>query len=624
MNFFALSALLTATVSISLGIFVYAKGSDKPLNRSLALFSLALCVWQFAQGIGAISAQPSALFWVRVQVGAAVFLPVFFLSFIYSLLGLEAKRKNVILGMFLAAAVFIALDFTPLFIDQLTLISGLRYFPKLTPVYGAFALWLSAVFTYGLVKLIAELRRSAGEQYRKLLFVFVAVLCGFLGGGTAFFPIFQINLPVVSHFALPVYEALAVYAIVKHGLIDITIYVRKGLVYSIITALFTAVYLLLLLLARNFSQRWAPLDSELATLFTLFGIGLIFQPLRDRSQAVIDHLFFKSQYDYQEAVKSFSEKLAAAVRLEELNELIRAGLFQFFKVKEAQLCFGEQAPPWPPVLAVAIESKKKSWGRLVLREKLSGDTYSEEDRRLLSTLASQIAIAFENIQLYRQLVRSESLAAMGTLAAGMAHEIKNPLAAIQAMTQILPENISDLPFLKKYTELVPRQLGRINRIVENLLKAGRLPKLERQATDVNEILHEALDLNVDLCRKQGIEINRSLEPLPKLEADTDQLRQVFVNLILNATQAMPVGGTLSVVSRQLASRIVIEIVDTGTGIPAEALDKIFEPFFTLKENGSGLGLFTAYRILEEHGGTIEAKSREGVETRFTIKLPLTA
>lgn len=622
MSFFSVSVIFTSIASISLAIFVYSKGRNKALNQSLALLSLALAVWLFAQGMGSTAARPDlTLTWMRIQVGAAVFLPVFYLCFIFSLLGIEREKKIVIWASYLIAAIFILLDFTPLFINDLTLVRGLRYFPKLTFVYAAFALWLSASFSYGLGKLISVLRQSSGEQYKKLLFVFVAVLIGFLGGGTSFFPIFNIRLPVVSHFALPIYVAAAVYAIVKHKLIDITVYVRKGLVYSLITALLTTSYLLLLLLANNLSQKWGQYNSILVTIFTLFGIGLIFQPLRDRSQAIIDHLFFKSQYDYQETIKSFSEKLSSALRLEELNLLVRDGLLKILKAKEAEICFGDHPPTCDSVLIIPIESKGKKWGSVVLGPKLSGDDYSAEDGRLLSTLANQMAVAFENIQLYQQLVRSESLAALGTLAAGMAHEIKNPLASIKAMTQIMPENIGDQEFIGKYMEMIPRQLDRINHTVENLLKAGRAPKLERKSINVNVVLHEVLDLHVNLCQKQGVEIVRYLNDLPPIFADPDQLQQVFVNLILNAVQAMPKGGKLEVSGRVQNEQIIIQISDTGMGIPPDKLDKIFNPFFTLKEKGSGLGLFTAFRIVQEHGGVIEVKSQEGKGANFTIRLP---
>jgi len=622
MSFFAQSVFLTALASLALAAFAYFKDREKEINRSLALFSLALAIWMFAQGMSAIAAQKEAiLIWIRIQVGAAVFLPPFFLYFIFSLLELGQRMKGVLRASYLIAALFVLLDFSPLFVDRIRLFQGIKYYPELTPVYAAFALWLIATFCFGLVLLVMALRKSTGKQYNKLLYVFIASLVGFLGGGTAFFPIFNVRLPVISQLAMPLYVGVATYAIVKHKLLDITVYVRKGLIYSLVTASFTAIYLVLLLAANNFFQGWGQYNSLVATVFIVFGLGLVFQPLRERSQAIIDHLFFKSQYDYQETIKSFSEQLSSALRLEELNLLVRDGLLRILKAREAEICFGDRQPAGGSVLVVPVESKGKKWGSVVLGPKLSGDNYSAEDIRLLTTLANQMAVAFENIQLYQQLVRSESLAALGTLAAGMAHEIKNPLASIKAMTQIMPENSGDGEFLAKYAEMVPRQLDRINSILENLLRAGRAPKLERKSVNVNEILQEVLDLNANLCRKQDIELIHHLGDLPPIQADPDQLQQVFVNLVLNAMQAMPGGGRLEVTSRFEEEQIIIQVSDTGMGIPPDKLDKIFNPFYTLKEKGTGLGLFTAFRIVQEHGGTIDVKSREGEGTSFTIYLP---
>ncbi len=431
MNFFAQSVFLTSLASLALSAFAYFKGREKEINRSLALFSLALALWLFGQGMSAIAVHKEAiLLWIRIQVGAAVFLPPFFLYFIFSLLELGQRMKGLLRASYLTSFLFILLDFTPLFVDRIKLFQGVKYYPELTAVYAAFALWLVITFCFGLVLLVMALRKSTGKQYHKLLYVFIASLVGFLGGGTAFFPIFNIKLPVISQLAMPLYVGVATYAIVKHKLLDITVYVRKGLIYSLVTAAFTALYLILLLAANNFFQGWGQYNSLVATVFIVFGLGFIFQPLRERSQAIIDHIFFKSHYDYQETVKSFSEQLSSALSLEELNFMVRDGLLSILKVKEAEICFGEFPPADGSVLVIPVESKGRKWGSLVLGPKLSGDDYSAEDKRLLSTLANQMAIAFENIQLYQQLVRSESLAALGTLAAG----IRRVIVTLRATT----------------------------------------------------------------------------------------------------------------------------------------------------------------------------------------------
>jgi signal transduction histidine kinase len=287
-----------------------------------------------------------------------------------------------------------------------------------------------------------------------------------------------------------------------------------------------------------------------------------------------------------------------------------------------EIILGESKPSFTPRLTVPIMSKGQKLGDVFLGPRLSGEDYDNEDLSLLTTLTHQIAVTVENIELYQKLVRSENLATLGTMAAGMAHEIKNPLAAIKGMTQVLPENLGDKEFIKDYTELVPRQLDRINKIVENLLKAGRQPRLEKKATDLNQLLGEVLDFHENLCRQRDIIIRREFGPLPELCLDREQFQQVFINIIINAVQAMPKGGQLLVKSALVGDKVMIKISDNGVGIEADQLGKIFDPFFSLKEEGTGLGLFTAFRIIQEHEGSFDVDSQVGKGTRFSICLPI--
>ncbi|PIS28678.1 hypothetical protein COT42_07345 [Candidatus Saganbacteria bacterium CG08_land_8_20_14_0_20_45_16] len=620
MSFFAASVLLTSLASLLLSIFVYSKGKTNSLNQSLALCSLSLAVWTLAQGLTMlVTSHQAILIGIHVQVGAALFLPVFYLYFIFSLVEIKDQETRALQLTCLLAAIFLLFDFTPLFVNKFVMPHN---YPESTMVYAAFALWLISSFCYGLVRLVLALRQSSGAKHQKFLYIFVASLIGIFGGATSLFPIFNINLPVISHFALPLYMAVVVYAIVKHQLLDITLYVRKGLAYSLATALLTAIYLALLLLANSFLKGWGHYNSLLATVFIVSGIGLVFQPLRDRVQVAIDQLFFKTQYDYQETIRHFSEKLSSVLKVEELAALVREKIVNILKVKWVEVSFGPCSEAVGAELIVPIESKGEKWGLLILGPKLSGDHYSAEDINLLTTLSHQMAVALENIQLYQKLVRSESLGAVGTLAAGLAHEIKNPLASLKAMTQVLPENLSDPEFIATYIRLVPRQLDRINNIIERLLQVGRAPRLIRKEVKFKSLLIEVLEINADLCRARGVKVVSALADLPMVLADPEQLQQVFINLVLNAIQAMPAGGELKVASRLEGKNIVAQISDTGQGIPPDKLDKIFQPFFTLKDKGTGLGLFTAFRIVQEHGGSLDVSSLPGIGTSFIVRLPV--
>jgi len=231
-----------------------------------------------------------------------------------------------------------------------------------------------------------------------------------------------------------------------------------------------------------------------------------------------------------------------------------------------------------------------------------------------------------------QLRRSERLAALGVLAAGVAHEVRNPLVGIRAAAQLLEGEPGFAPSLREFTGIIIRQVDRLNGIVEELLVfAGQRP-LQRRPCNVNQILEEALRLEEPALQGGRVTVLRRYDPeVPAVAGDPDRLLQVFLNLARNGVEAMVAGGgELTVRTRfeRVApqcggqSAAVVEISDRGPGIPPEAERQLFNPFFTTKDTGTGLGLPISVRIVEEHGGTLEVQSRVGEGTTFRVLLPL--
>jgi PAS domain S-box-containing protein len=224
--------------------------------------------------------------------------------------------------------------------------------------------------------------------------------------------------------------------------------------------------------------------------------------------------------------------------------------------------------------------------------------------------------------------QADKLGALGTMAAGMAHEIKNPLSSMKVLSQLLPIKYQDQEFRNKFIEIMPREISRIDRIVESLLGFARATSPKFEKVKVEELIEENLKYFNEQARKAGVKINRQYTPLPEIEGDHDQLSQVFSNLILNAIQAMPEGGELTVLTQEgkktenILQNIRIEVSDTGHGIPEENLKKLFDPFFTTKYAGTGLGLTISHSIVDGHRGFIDVKSELGKGTRFTITLPV--
>jgi len=273
-----------------------------------------------------------------------------------------------------------------------------------------------------------------------------------------------------------------------------------------------------------------------------------------------------------------------------------------------------------------------------LGEKKSGDMYSNEDIQLLSTLSNQAAVAVENALMYSdlmkqfqelketkdQLVQSEKLAALGTMAAGIAHEIRNPLTSLQLFVQMMAERFDDHEFREKFTQIVPPEIERLNRIVSDLVSFAKPSKLVMEPAQVNDILDKTIRLSEISFKKLNVKVIKEFGPVPAVLCDQQKLMQTFLNLIMNGSQSMATGGTLTVRTYfdDINKNVCIDVKDTGHGISEENLKKIFAPFFTTKEGGTGLGLAITRRIVEEHKGEIKVKSVVGEGTTFTVELPV--
>ncbi len=228
----------------------------------------------------------------------------------------------------------------------------------------------------------------------------------------------------------------------------------------------------------------------------------------------------------------------------------------------------------------------------------------------------------------RQLVHSEKLAALGTLAAGIAHEVNNPLGVASMYAQMAQKDVEKNPSrLPQRLETVVAEINRGGQIVKNLLEFARQTEPAIREIDLNGVIEKALAIVEHQAGLQEVKVVRQFSSeLPRIMGDPDKLQQVFVNMAINAFQAMPDGGELTLTTGKASDgkMVKVEITDTGCGIPEEYITKLFDPFFTTKETGkgTGLGLSVSHGIIEQHSGTIEVKSSVGKGTTFIILLPV--
>ena len=225
--------------------------------------------------------------------------------------------------------------------------------------------------------------------------------------------------------------------------------------------------------------------------------------------------------------------------------------------------------------------------------------------------------------LEEKLRQADRLAALGTLSAGLAHEIKNPLSAIKTFVQLLPKKVENPSFMEKFNITVPREIDRINQLVEDLLELTRKRVRPLVDVDVNRLILQTIDLHGEEMERRHIVFESHLSKvLPPVRGDSETLYRAFFNLVINAIQAMPNGGSFYISSEldHVSSGVKIILRDTGIGMDEETSKNLFNPFFTTKDKGVGLGMALAQKIIEDHRGTIEVMSEKGIGTTFVLRL----
>jgi signal transduction histidine kinase len=267
------------------------------------------------------------------------------------------------------------------------------------------------------------------------------------------------------------------------------------------------------------------------------------------------------------------------------------------------------------------------------------------ERKILLAIAGMAAQAIENARLYRQieeqnrqllesyeelrrtqkeLLRKERLAALGEMAATVAHEIRNPLTSVRGFAQRIQRRAGDLadPRIAEYTAIIMEEVDRLNKFIKDVLDFARHAKPTFELTNINTIVADAAKMVYDEFARKDVALVADLDPnLPQTVCDRMQIRQLLLNLLQNARSAVPRGGMVTVKTQASEKYVRIRIIDNGHGIPRDVLPKIWSPFFTTKTHGTGLGLALVQRIVDDHRGRIFIRSREGCGTIVNVQLP---
>jgi len=687
------SHIVILVTNISLGVFVFLKDKKGILNRLWFLLSLCVGIYCFGFIKTIIATNDkSALLWGRFLYLGVIFIPTIFLHFSLALLNESRKRRKILSIAYLLCIAFLILDFTPWFIRDVAPIPPFNYYDVPGRIYPFFLLFFSVQIIYAHYRLFKSLKTLTSMKRNQIKYFFAATSIAFIGGATIFLPVYGIRIPPYGSYLIALYPIIFSYAIVQHHLMDITIVLKKGTINLLLLSLIFLPSLGIVIFFEKIflGSINIPLTLIVALLFI---IGIYLAPrIKPQVEDVVDRIIFKDKYRYQKTLSDFSKVMVSILDLQLLSQKIIDTLTQEIEIEGASLFIMDEEKGWYyPIVCTgagcdevkkfilsrdepftARLKKKKDiiikeelrqhervynermemmqaevtipllWknelvGVLNLGHKVTRDMYNREDLGLLKTLANQATIAIENAKMYDALKKTKSrmqradrLASLGTLTAGLAHEIRNPLVAVKTFLQLLPEKYDDDEFRNYFLSVASGEVDRISSLVTELLDFARPSEPQLREENINEILDKMVTLVTTETKKKNLKITRNLgEHLPFIQVDKDQIKQVFLNILLNAVQATPENGEITIVTRSFAKSpgetfLQIEVKDTGPGIPAQELELIFTPFYTTKTQGSGLGLSITHQIVEEHRGYIEVDSQVGSGTSFTINLPLNA
>lgn len=664
-------SLIAAIVSSALAGSVLLRSRKRRDHWLFALFAISVAAWYFTAFLAKVTAQTA---FVRLNVACGVLLPLAALELFRSFAGDTSPRVRLVRRVaFFLATLLLASTFTQLY-GHLALRALLVVY-----VLGLLLASMATLYTRA---------RHATSKFEAARLVFLTAVGGLAAIFTLleYLPLLGLELPPVGTILVLVFLYMLYQAVLRYRLLDLyELSFRLGILTMLSFVLAGVLWLLVNLGGKQYFLHAVVASLVVLVLFDPMRarvrekLGqLLFRERFDLERHVISlrrdvaHVLDPQQlgpllmaglegsrrvthaslYLAEEGRRHY--ELAASLgpeppaRLEmapagPLLERLRRDGFLVLETIDRSLSeqreVGEDREA--ETLYEIVQSMDAIHGSLVLglssgggdlygllslRDERMRDAFGPEEVQLLAGLATQVSIALENSRAYQRLKERDRLAALGEMAAGLAHEIRNPLGAIKASAQLLVENASqgDAEFL----EIIVEETDRLNRVVGSFLDYARPARGNPAPCDVRAAVERTLHLLGPECQKAGTKLVVEQEAvLPLVRIDVEQLRQVLLNLVQNALQALDGGGEIHVASASVERGrgetpwVEVRVRDTGPGIPPEVLANLFVPFVTTKDRGTGLGLAISQRIVAAAGGRILVRTREDEGTTFVVRLP---
>ena len=690
-----ISAFLNAVTGVALGLMLLVRGRRGSANIPLFLFLIAgsawsgsYVVWQWADDA------ESALFWCRMLSAFAILIPSAYTHFCLRLVG--DMRNGPVVAAYAVGACLSALSATDWIVASVAPMAEFPFWPRPGLAYPVYLLFFGGATIANWVYLYRHMRRASAIRRNQLRFALISTAIGFCGGATNFFYWYELPIPPVGNLLGALYLIGVAYTIIGLRLLEVNYVITKTLVYILVAVPLGLVHPLALFILLEFTPdaRGALVALSGVSLLLAFVAVLAIPTLKRRVDAFLERTVLRRFYSGRNQLRAFGARLATFREESEMftgsaeavsNALgtgaalyLRAELDRHHHLRASHGLPAGIEPPgelgdndvilelarrWQSAfvldevvrmepryaaplaahrakyrieVAVPIQSAGLFLGVLLLSGRQRQRVYSDNEIGMLEALCQQIGLQVRGRELERRANQTEKLISLGTLAAGLAHELRNPLVSIKTFAQLLSENPGDPELQREFGATVLRDVGRVESIVENVAAFATDRKVAFAWIRLEDVVRGAFEIVRSAYHEANVGFAFEPEPLPALRGNANQLTQVVINLLNNAVQALAgrEGARVLVRLRQrtvAAERTSVElsVADNGPGLHPEIRDHIFEPFTTTKNTGDrerkggmGLGLAIVKRIIDGHHGAIRVDSEPGQGTRFTIVLPL--
>ena len=679
--------LFCAVLALAIALSVLLRGR-RAVHLLFAAFAADIALWYGSQSLAGFF---RADLWERVTGVLTVLLPLFAIHLFQNIVPMEVASTKTRLARFAAVVAVPVLVVT------------------VSPYHDrAFA--LGAVYTYvfgllaaALITLARRGQRSPSRAVRDRVRFLAAVGAAATTFSLAdFLSYLGVHLPPIGAVLAIVFLFVLAESVTRPRLADIYELAGRLLVSTALAFSLAAIFYLFVMVIGGFETMY--LNAVLAAIVFL----VLFEPLQTEVETRIHQFFFRERYDLETSVAELRKRLTHVLEIDELNSSLMQGLESSHRVTTAALYLRDQdgdgfdlvgsigaaVPKRVETLGarplldrlerqasisleeVAREANKSDAviqaaaatlgvlqsavvlavrgdaddgvGLLFVSDDRVRDAFTPEEISLLETVAAQIGVVVANSRVYSRMKERDRLAALGSMAAGLAHEVKNPLGAIKGAAQLLEEvgaSTPEEPAAREFVGIILEEVNRLDRVVGSFLDYARPHAGNPVPLDLNAAVRRTVQILSSQITDGEIDLKLDLsEPLPRTSMDPEKFRQVLMNLIQNAIQAMDGHGKVTVstsVRRSMRGRMAhdlsssvprrsatdetelleVGVRDTGPGISPKVLRNLFVPFFTTKTQGTGLGLAISQSIVQNAGGTIEVHSLPGAGTTFTIVLP---